>query len=76
MDDLKLDLQTKQEAKEDDYIQPPTITTDIKRGDLMTFEKEGNVLHRLLCGDSTIKEDVERLMDGEKADMVFTDPPY
>ena len=32
--------------------------------------------HRLLCGNSTKSEDVERLMDGEKADMVFTDPPY
>lgn len=32
--------------------------------------------HRVLCGDSTKQEDVERLMDGEKADMVFTDPPY
>ena len=32
--------------------------------------------HRILCGDSTKKEDVERLMDGKKADMVFTDPPY
>jgi len=32
--------------------------------------------HRLMCGDSTKKEDVERLMGGEKADMVFCDPPY
>lgn len=29
-----------------------------------------------MCGDSTVKEDVERLMDGRKADMIFTDPPY
>jgi len=40
-------------------------------GDLITL---GN--HRLLCGDATISTDVERLMDGQKADMVFTDPPY
>ena len=32
--------------------------------------------HRLFCGDATRKEDVEMLMDGQKADMVFTDPPY
>ena len=32
--------------------------------------------HRLICGDSTDKATVERLMDGKKADMVFTDPPY
>jgi len=32
--------------------------------------------HRLMCGDATKKEDVERLMNGEMADMVFTDPPY
>ena len=42
-----------------------------KPGDLWVL---GN--HRLLCGDSTNVQHVERLMDGKKADMVFTDPPY
>ena len=32
--------------------------------------------HRIMCGDSTKIEDVEKLMDGKKADMVFTDSPY
>ena len=32
--------------------------------------------HRLMCGDSTNKDNVEDLMNGIKADMVFTDPPY
>ena len=32
--------------------------------------------HRLMCGDSTSRDDVEKLMDGQRADMVMTDPPY
>ncbi len=42
-----------------------------KEGDLYIL---GN--HRLLCGDSTNIQHVEKLMDNKKADMVFTDPPY
>lgn len=42
-----------------------------RRGDIWLL---GN--HRLMCGDSTMIDDVEKLMNGEKADMVFTDPPY
>lgn len=36
--------------------------------------KLGN--HRLMCGDSTSKDDIEKLMGGEKADLILTDPPY
>ncbi|WP_299997843.1 DNA modification methylase [uncultured Clostridium sp.] len=42
-----------------------------KKGDIWLLGK-----HRLLCGDSTVKEDVNKLMNGQKANMVFTDPPY
>lgn len=50
---------------------PENVETRCKPGDLWLL---GN--HRLLCGDSTDVLQVERLMGGEKADMVFTDPPY
>jgi DNA modification methylase len=50
---------------------PENVETRCKPGDLWIL---GN--HRLLCGDSTNVQHVERLMGGEKADMLFTDPPY
>lgn len=43
----------------------------VKTGDLFAI---GN--HKLLCGDSTKREDVERVMGGEKAKLIWTDPPY
>lgn len=55
----------------DDLVPDVPEEPQSKLGDLYEL---GN--HRVLCGDSTKIEDVERLMDGKKADMVFTDPPY
>ena len=55
---------------EDDEI-PEVEEAITKQGDLCILGD-----HKVLCGDATKKEDVERLMEGQKADMVFTDPPY
>lgn len=64
------DLIIEPDEKDDEVPEVPE-TPQSKLGDLYEM---GN--HRVLCGDSTKLEDVERLMDGKKADMVFTDPPY
>jgi len=61
----------KPEVTEDDFEPPAEVQTDIQRGDLFALGR-----HRLLCGDSTSAEDVGRLMDGKKADLLLTDPPY
>ena len=68
--ELAKGLNLKLDVEEDEAPEPPKEPKS-KLGDLYIL---GN--HRLLCGDATKKEDVERLMDGQKADMVFTDPPY
>ena len=56
---------------DEDEVPAVQIIPITKQGDLWIMGE-----HRLLCGDSTSIDDVEKLMDGEKADMVFTDPPY
>lgn len=55
----------------DDEVPEVPVEAMSKLGDLFQLGD-----HRLLCGDATKLEDVERLMDGQKADCVVTDPPY
>ena len=68
-DDLMPEVEL--DVKEDDYEEPEDLPIRVKLGEVWQLGK-----HRLMCGDSTKIEDVEKLMNGEKADMVFTDPPY
>ena len=74
LDELEQYLGEDEEQKEvveDESPAADEVKRRCKRGEIWQL---GN--HRLMCGDSTNADDVARLMDGEKADMVFTDPPY
>jgi DNA modification methylase len=59
------------EAKDDEFKVPNEIDSEFVYGDIIEIGE-----HRLLCGDSTDSDQVAKLMNGQKADMVFTDPPY
>ena len=61
------------ETEEDDFDLTAALeaASFVKPGDLWTLGR-----HRLICGDATKKEDVEKLMDGKKANLILTDPPY
>ena len=60
-------------AKDDDFDLSAALekASFVERGDLWIVGR-----HRLVCGDATRTEDVERLMDGKKANLIVTDPPY
>jgi len=71
IEDLMTQFYVPEEGLTDDDAIPEKVDSICKTGDLWQLGS-----HRLLCGDATVKADVNRLMGSEKADMVFTDPPY
>lgn len=71
LEGFPFETETELEAEEDDFDTTPPEEPITVLGDLYEIGE-----HRLLCGDSTDSDQVAKLMDGEKADMVFTDPPY
>ena len=68
---IELDDAEEEYNEENDVIEAPPKVPFSKNQDIWLLGK-----HRLMCGDSTSINDVERLMDGGLADMVFTDPPW
>jgi site-specific DNA-methyltransferase (adenine-specific) len=71
LDDLSFDEYGEDEAIEDDYDEELPEEPKSKVGQIYKLGR-----HRLMCGDSTSVEDVEKLMDGSFADLLLTDPPY
>lgn len=71
IEDLPEVAQLEPEITEDEVPSDEEVETRCKRGDIWQLGE-----HRLMCGDSTVITDVEKLMNGEKADMVLSDPPY
>lgn len=67
--DLSEDEEEETEVIEDEV--PEEVEQVAKQGDIWQLGR-----HRLMCGDSTSVTDVEKLMDGNKADIVLSDPPY
>ncbi len=63
------DLLVTQDEKDD--VIPENVPAQTKLGDLYELGQ-----HRVMCGDSTNEKDVDKLMEGKKADLIFTDPPY
>jgi DNA modification methylase len=77
LSDFEFDFGIEDEEEETEIVEDEAPEADedaepiAKLGDIWQLGR-----HRLMCGDSTDKATVELLMDGKKADMVFTDPPY
>jgi DNA modification methylase len=71
IDRILADLAPEEGATDEDEVPEPTPLSTSRPGDLWNLGR-----HRLLCGDATLAESYNQLLQGSVADMVFTDPPY
>lgn len=71
LSDSFLTNNTQSDIVEDDYNEDTESDLDIKYGDLFRLGR-----HYLLCGDATNKDDIQKLLQGNSIDMIYTDPPY
>lgn len=71
VDDLFSKVHDKDVHDDDCDIDPDKLTPYVQLGDIWTLGR-----HRMMCGDSTDPDTVDLLMDGVKANLVVTDPPY
>ena len=71
IDEFYKELEDEDKEEQEDTVPEAPKVPVVQLGDLIELGE-----HRLVCGDSTCKDTVDKLMDGDKADMVFTDPPY
>jgi hypothetical protein len=71
MDGFPFEEEEVLEATEDDYEEPEQMQVDVVLGDLIEIGE-----HRLLCGDSTDSELINKVLNNQKAELLLTDPPY
>ena len=76
MDIPEIQIGDTTEVQDDDYEEPAQIATDIQYGDVYLLLKDGKEIHRLMCGDSTKKDDVDKLFIDDNSELLFTSPPY
>lgn len=69
--EIEKTIEKENQAEEDDYVEPDDLETRVHLGEVWQLGR-----HRLMCGDSTKEEDVAKLMDGNLADLILSDPPY
>lgn len=69
--EIEKTIEQEKQTEEDDYVEPDDLEIRVHKGEVWQLGR-----HRLMCGDSTKEEDVVKLMDGNLADLVVTDPPY